>query len=93
MEDITRNKHKGNEASVAAFQRLEKVTSREAVLDAFRDLGGLSYSKQIAEHLNRDLHVISGRISELKRDGLLVSADLGRLNGCEVLSLVMNAAK
>lgn len=87
VEDITANRHGGNEASAAANEKVDKEVGREKVISAFRELDGVSYSKQIARYLNKPLNAISGRISELKVLGIIVSAGLGRTEGCEILKL------
>lgn len=82
MEDITRRKHGGNDASTEANLKVEKVVSRQAVIEALKNRNGESYSKQIARDLGKPLHAISGRISELKADATIKTVKGNRIEGC-----------
>lgn len=69
--DITRNRHKGNPESVAAFHVIkEKISaSQERILNAIkRSPDGLTCD-ELAVMFNANPNEISGRCSELKRDG------------------------
>jgi len=89
--DICKNKHKGNAESNAAFATIEsKITQgQDDVLFALQCLYRKSYctqdgftSKEIADWLEKPLHKISGRITELKAKGLIKQS--GRRDGCAV---------
>lgn len=75
MSDITANRHKGAETSVAAYDRIKadlpKV--RRWVYEMFlrRPVKGFTVH-EIAERLDVSPNVVSGRLTELKRDGLIV---------------------
>jgi len=88
MKDTCKNKHKGNAESNAAFATIEsKITQgQDDVLCAFAALQDQLYdsitSKDIAHWLEKPLHKISGRISELKEKKLI--HQIGRRDGCAV---------
>lgn len=74
--DITNNKHGNNEQSRQANIEISpfKITWRERILGfvALRDQQGLGTSlAHAAEHFGKERGQISGRFSELKRDGLI----------------------
>ena len=83
QNDICQNRHKGNANSVrvnpsAAFKKWDRAKVYEIINNSF----GIT-SKEIAKLMDRRLNCISGRISELKQDGLVVVD--GRRDGCGVL--------
>ena len=94
MNDITKQKHKGNLRSVAANPvDISKSKIKVEIIKLLENPWfhdgkkgwGLS-SKEIAELLDRPLHSVSGRLSELKRYGLIEES--GKvLDGCAVLQL------
>lgn len=73
--DICSNRHLGNPESIAAHSRVAPslLTDRARVLDAIRASGsrGLT-AKEYADNENVQLNTISGRFTELKRDGRIV---------------------
>ena len=78
--DICANRHRGNAASRAANRRVAKSEDRELVLGIIKSKG-ITYSKEIAAIMEKPLHTISGRLSELKALGLI--EDTGeRVEGC-----------
>jgi hypothetical protein len=85
-EDITARKHGGNPQSEDAFQRQAPHIGRDqgeimAWLMARGDRGGTA--KEYAHDAGRELNTISGRFSELKRDGKIVPTG-ERRDGCAV---------
>ena len=86
IDDICRNKHQGNAESEAANLRLKnKAESREQV---YRML--LKYDmtcKELAAELGKEMHTISGRITELKKQGRVMPTAIVR-NGCRVVRAV-----
>jgi len=74
FEDICSNKHGGDLFSVMAFDRIKAHLSkaRREVLDAIAQAGdrGLTCA-ECAQVLGRGMNAISGRFTELKRDGLI----------------------
>lgn len=87
FDDVTAKRHGGNEASAEANKRAQwaKGYWRGRVILFAAERGAFTL-KEICEAFDRPLNALSGRISELKRDGLLV--DTGeRRNGCAVLRL------
>lgn len=73
--DICRKRHGGARNSERANDRIQsfKPTLRNRVLAYIRlndDRGATSH--EIAAALNKPIHCISGRISELKRDSMVI---------------------
>lgn len=69
--DICENKHGGNAESQAAFESIEPTIpeSRKGVLLAVQmSLNGMT-AKEYAKRSGRQLNAVSGRFSELARDG------------------------
>jgi DNA-binding MarR family transcriptional regulator len=68
--DICSNRHKGNTESTAAFQSIRgRLTAQQQrVLNCIRNSEGLTCN-EIAEKLGATPNEISGRCSELKRNG------------------------
>lgn len=70
--DICEAKHGGNEHSRAAFEKLSEHLNpaRLDVLFAVsKTLDNGATSKEVAEYLGKPLHAISGRLTELAREG------------------------
>lgn len=87
-EDPCERKHGGNEVSAEAFEsgKQDHEKDRQAILRHLRASNGLT-SKQIALKLDKPLHHISPRLTELLQDGLI--RDSGRrLDKCRVLEAV-----
>lgn len=72
--DITANRHGGSPESRDAFERIrhEIPDARLRVLMEIqaRPLGGMT-CKELAAFWDVDMNVVSGRFSELKRDGMI----------------------
>lgn len=82
IDDVCYNRHQGNEQSVAANKAANKENDRAFILKYITD-NGTAHLKQIASAMNKQVNQISGRISELKFDGLI--EDTGyRRDGCTV---------
>jgi DNA-binding transcriptional ArsR family regulator len=73
MSDITANRHKGAATSVEAHDRIKKTLPRQraAVLALYRARPSGYTVHEVAEKFNVSPNVISGRLSELKKSGLL----------------------
>jgi hypothetical protein len=84
--DICVNRHKGNAASVEANKKTDKARDRETILNYFR-CRGRSYLKEVERNTGIGKTTVSGRLSELKADGILRETDV-RKEGCCVLELV-----
>ena len=87
--DICANRHRGNPESVAANPAPER--KRKDILEIVEVMmmcewvGGVT-SKQIAKTLQRPLHCISGRVSELLAAGVIERTG-ERWEGCSMLRL------
>jgi len=86
MKDICENKHGGKFTSRAAFKRAQPKMSksRQDVLFAVEmslDIG--LTAKEYAQKNGLQLNTISGRFTELARDGWIMQTDEKR-NGCAV---------
>ena len=82
-QDVTAHRHRGNQESRAAFAGIAlTLTDRQAdVLHRIRETGDQGTTcKELAASMGVGMNVISGRFSELKRDGKLTLA--GRRDGC-----------
>ena len=85
MDDICIKRHQGNAQSLIANKRVQKERDRALVLQVIIKYGKI-HSKEIARILGKQLHQVSGRLSELKASNLI--EDSGeRLEGCAVLQL------
>lgn len=82
-EDITANRHKGNEESTQAFRKAAGgiPTQRRQVLEACRRPGGVT-CRALACEWGVGMNTISGRFSELKKGGLITKT--GVEEGCGV---------
>lgn len=79
--DITARKHGGNQNSVAANERAEptKDSDRAAIVSWLRTQGlGGGTSKEYAAATGRQLNCLSGRFSELLRDGKIHRTTMSR---------------
>jgi len=82
IDDICSNRHQGNEHSRRANpDSKSKQRSRLAVLEVIREFGGATV-KEIAAELDTLPNCISGRITELKREGMIITR--GRRNRCGI---------
>lgn len=68
--DISITKHKGNPQSLAANKKVSKAESREQVMYELLHCGPLT-CKELAQKLGKAMHQISGRITELKKLGMV----------------------
>ncbi len=87
--DITANRHKGNEQSTAAFHVIkDKISaSKERILNAIRRSDGLTCD-ELAVMFNATPNEISGRCSELKRDGKIYKSGTRKTrSGCSAAIL------
>ena len=83
--DITRNRHGGNPESIAAFEAIRNSLpqQRSTVLQWIEAAHDGLTCKELAAAWGVGMNVISGRFSELKRDGLI--AKRGTRGGCGVM--------
>lgn len=84
-DDICINKHKENSASNDANKTVNKEVDRLRVLTIIKEQGQAS-SKMIARIMGKQLHQISGRISELKAEGVIENTGI-RKEGCSLLKV------
>lgn len=82
FDDVCANKHNFNEQSIEANKKANKDRDRIVVLN-FIVSQGRGYSKEIARYMNKQLNQISGRLSELKAEGLIYDTGL-REEGCAI---------
>lgn len=87
-DDPTRHKHHGELTSQMAWEKARqgRVKCQQEVLDALRSVypEGLT-CKELSAVLNKAMHKISGRITELLEDGLVRKGDIR--NGGRVIYL------
>jgi hypothetical protein len=77
--DICRNKHGGVDTSVQADKRVEKSRDRAVILGYIRASGAYGMTLyEMGVLLDRECNRISGRFTELKRDGLIVATEATR---------------
>lgn len=70
--DICANRHRGNEQSIAANKAAKKSTERQQILEIL-NFGNANLTCEDLEKVSGISHQsCSARISELKRDGLIV---------------------
>lgn len=71
--DISENRHLGNAESQKAFKALQGVMPkmRQDALDWIKARGQGGTSQEYADSLGVPINKVSGRFSELKRDGLI----------------------
>lgn len=91
--DICSGKHGGNPQSELAFKKVRLHKDRNIILD-FIEKNGSGYLKQLAREMGKQKNEISGRFSDLKKDGLiepLLDKDGNRvtLEGCQVYQKTM----
>lgn len=78
--DISAGKHKGNAQSKAANLKVSKTESREQVMYVLLHYGA-STCKEIAQKLGKPMHYVSGRITELKKLGMVEPTGIVRNGG------------
>src|SRR3954471_14625182 len=87
-DDPSRHKHGGTDTSRAAWEkaRQSRVKCQQEVLDALRSVypDGLT-CKELSAVLNKAMHKISGRLTELLEDGLVRKGEIR--NGGHVIYL------
>ena len=86
MDDICINRHQGNPQSKEANRKVLKLKDRKFIVD-YLTKNGKAYSKQLARAMEKQLNQISGRISELKADGIIEGTE-EIIEGCQVYRLV-----
>lgn len=86
--DITAHRHGGNASSNAAYARSKgrHGAARHVLYALILTSDGLT-SKELGERTGWALNTFSGRLAELKRDGLIRGTG-ERRNGAEVLQAV-----
>lgn len=79
--DVSAGKHRGNKQSKAANPTgISKTEIREQVMWVLLHYGP-STCKEISERLNKPMHKVSGRISELKALGMVEPTGFVRNKG------------
>lgn len=86
LPDVCRTKHGGDQKSEAANRKVHasKQPMRDRILALL--LSGGRTSKEIAGEVNRPLHAISGRLTELLAAGKIYKSEDER-DGCAVLKV------
>ena len=87
-DDVCFNRHGGNEQSITANQVINKDNDRALVLKFITE-HKTAHSKQIARYLGKQLNCISGRLTELKADNLIIETG-DRKEGCAVYKIRNN---
>ncbi|MBC8418762.1 MAG: hypothetical protein H8E10_09240 [Desulfobacterales bacterium] len=82
FEDICANRHGGNSCSADANKRAPKERDRQWVLELIAISSEGLTLKEACRIMGKTPNALSGRISELKRDGLVYVS--GRRDGCGV---------
>lgn len=77
--DICRNKHGGVETSMLADRRVQKSKDRALILGYIRASGAFGMTLyEMGVLLDRECNRISGRFTELKRDGQIIATETRR---------------
>lgn len=75
LDDICRNKHHDDPESVAAHKTGDKLRDRMLAFEFIRSRGEHgATADEFAASIDRQLNQVSGRFSELKRDGKIVAS-------------------
>ncbi len=85
--DICENRHRGNQESQAAFQRIagSLPAARQRCLGFIQSQGEHGATAQeCADAFGIPIHRVSGRFSELKRDGLITKIGVRNKGGIYV---------
>ena len=68
--DVCYNRHKGNEQSKVANKRVQKENDKLKIVKYLQEFS-TGTLKEIANYLDKQLNQISGRLTELKSDGII----------------------
>lgn len=92
-DDICRNKHKGNPESEEANLRTNKEIQRWRIIEAFKPANEL-IAEQVEKLTGMRRSTVSARVSELKRDGILMKTGERRptSTGCNAAVLRLRRA-
>ncbi len=89
QRDITENRHQGNPESVAAFQSIQSALPRQTlrVLQEIAAAGqrGLT-CRELAAAWGVGMNKISGRFSELKKEGLVTKVGVREKSGIVIIA-------
>ena len=86
--DITKNRHKGAEASVEANPDAgKKIRDQRTILSFMKCRGGKSYLKEIVRGTGIAVQSASARISELKASGEVEAVKGERAEKCGVIQI------
>jgi hypothetical protein len=88
--DITARRHKGNDQSAAAFHVIkDKISaSQERILNAIRQMDSGMTVDELSVYFGTTPNEISGRCSELKRDGKIYKSGTRKTrSGCSAAIL------
>lgn len=85
--DITANKHGGNAQSVAAFEKAKHgaAQAQQDIVELLKQHPDGLTCKEMSALLNREMHKISGRVTELKEQGQVIATDKVRDGGAVVV--------
>lgn len=95
--DVCENRHGGNSESMEAFVTTPATCRKKQrmaiqALAKQRGLRGIT-TDEVAQHFNATPNSVSGRLSELKRDGLLIETDRRRPTRLAKMARVLVAAE
>ena len=91
--DLCRRKHGGAETSVAADKRVEKAKDRELIYGYIKAAGAYGRTlDEISVLLDRPCNTISGRFTELRKAGRILTSDQVRLTRMQCKARVYVAA-
>ena len=78
-KDICQNRHRGADTSVLADKQVSKAKDRALVLGYIRAAGSFGHTlDEISILLDRPVNRISGRFTELRRDGQIIALETRR---------------
>ncbi len=85
--DITTNKHGGNPQSVAAYEKAKRgaAQAQQDIVDLLKQHTDGLTCKEMSTLLNREMHKISGRVTELKEQGQVIATETIRQGGAVVV--------
>src|SRR4051794_15772701 len=87
MNDITANKHGGDTQSAAAFEKAKHGMgkARQDIVDLLKQHPAGLTCKEMSELLDRPMHALSGRVTEMKEYGMVNATETIREGGAVVV--------
>lgn len=78
--DICKNRHQGAETSILADKKVQKSKDRELIYGYIKMAGKFGHTlDELSIMLHRNPNAISGRLTELRMKGRIVTSDQTRL--------------